>query len=51
MNDGDSDLAAIGCLAYVSYGEIRHTAFCYFLEKKDPAIEHLSICQGGNYAD
>ena len=48
---GQKLLIAQGCMAYESFGAVRHSAFCYFYKSGTSSIEHLNICDGGSSAD
>jgi len=37
-----------GCFVYEAFGEIHHTAFCYFYDSKMTDMQHLNICTFGN---
>jgi hypothetical protein len=48
---GDKFLVAQGCIAYESFGFVRHSAFCYLFKNKTTTPEHLAICGNGSDAD
>lgn len=48
---GEKILIVHGCMAYESFGTVRHSAFCYLFKSGLSAIDHLNICEGGSSAD
>jgi hypothetical protein len=48
---GAKILVAEGCIAYATFGEVRHSAFCYYFKSGLSSLDHLNICDGGSNAD
>lgn len=48
---GNKALAVYGCFAYRTFDRVHRTAYCYYFEPGMTQIEHLNVCQVGNYAD
>jgi len=49
---GDTFVAVMGCFVYLSFGTVRHTAFCFYYNAAvSTDIDHLSACEDGNDAD
>jgi hypothetical protein len=43
--------AVYGCFTYRSFGEVRHSAFCFYFMALKIEQEHFAYCEQGNYAD
>src|SRR5271166_4792807 len=48
LNNGDDLMTVQGCIIYEAFGEIHHTAFCYFYDRRLSDMSHLNICTVGN---
>jgi len=48
---GVRSVVVIGCFTYSTFGEVRHSAFCFFFRAPDVKPEHFAYCGQGNYAD
>jgi hypothetical protein len=48
---GTKTILVPGCFTYRTFGQIRHSAFCFFFQATKTKPEHLAYCGFGSYAD
>jgi hypothetical protein len=48
---GEKTIFINACVAYRTFGRIRHTAYCYYFNSRHTSQMHLGICGHGHYAD
>jgi hypothetical protein len=46
--NGEAIMTLQGCFIYEAFGNVHHTAFCYFYDSKISDMQHLNICPIGN---
>jgi hypothetical protein len=51
VTTGGKTLIARGCITYSTFGESKHSAFCYFYKGGFTPTDHLNICVGGSNAE
>lgn len=51
INQGQDIVIVQGCIVYEAFGDIHHTAFCYFYDSRISDMAHLLICTVGNYVN
>jgi hypothetical protein len=48
---GHKTLVVLGCMTYFTFGEVRHSAFCFYYQALDTKLDHFGYCTEGGYAD
>jgi len=46
--DGTKSIYVVGCFSYLTLGQVRHSAFCFFFNNGTSSVDNLNICPGAD---